>query len=75
MINKANELPVSRHAKLFKISRGAVYYLAKPFSPADLALMRHIDKLQLEPPSWAQECCPTSLACRAYIWGADMSGL
>ena len=50
MINKANELPVSRHAKLFKISRGAVYYLVKPFSPADLALMRHIDELHLEHP-------------------------
>ena len=50
MINKAHELPVSQQAKLFKISRGMVYYLAKPVSPADLALMRHIDKLHLEHP-------------------------
>ena len=50
MINKAHELPVSRYAKLLKISRGTVYYLAKPVSPADLALMRHIDELHLEHP-------------------------
>jgi putative transposase len=50
MIDKAHELPVSRQAKLLKISRGAVYYLPRPVSPADLALMRHIDELHLEHP-------------------------
>jgi putative transposase len=32
------------------ISRGAVYYLPKPVSPADLALMRRIDELHLDYP-------------------------
>ena len=50
MINKARELPVSRQATLLKISRDTVYYLPKPISPADLALMRHIDELHLEHP-------------------------
>ena len=50
MIDKAHERPVSRQAKLLKISRRAVYYLPKPVSPADLALMRHIDQLHLEHP-------------------------
>ena len=50
MINKAHELPVSRQVKLLKISRGTVYYLPKPVSTADVVLMRHIDKSQLEHP-------------------------
>ena len=32
------------------ISRGSVYYLPRPVSPADLALMRRIDELHLEHP-------------------------
>ena len=50
MIDKTHELPVTRQAKLLKISRGTVYYLPRPVSPADLALMRHIDELHLEHP-------------------------
>ena len=61
MINPDHALTITRRAKLLKISRGTVYYLPKPVSPADLALMRHIDKLHLEHPSWAPECYATSL--------------
>ena len=32
------------------ISRGSVYYLPRPVSAADLALMRRIDELHLEYP-------------------------
>ena len=32
------------------ISRGTVYYLLQPVSPADLALMRRLDELHLEHP-------------------------
>jgi Zn-dependent protease with chaperone function len=32
------------------VSRGSVYYLPKPVSQADLALMRRIDELLLEHP-------------------------
>ena len=49
MIDKAHELPVSRQATLLKISRGTVYQVPKPVSAADLAPMRHIDKLHLQP--------------------------
>jgi len=35
---------------LLNISRGSVYYLPQPVSPADLALMRRIDELHLEHP-------------------------
>ena len=41
---------ITRQAKLLEISRGTVYYLPRPVSPADLALMRRIDELHLEHP-------------------------
>jgi putative transposase len=50
MIDRDHRLPVSRQAKALGISRGSVYYLPKPTSPADLALMRRIDELHLEHP-------------------------
>lgn len=50
MIERHHELSIKRQAKLLKLSRGAVYYLPKPVSPVDLALMRRIDELHLEPP-------------------------
>ena len=39
MIDRDHQLSITRHAKLLEISRGTVYYLPRPVSPADLALM------------------------------------
>ena len=50
MIDRSHELPLSGQAKALGISRGSVYYLARPTSDADLALMRRIDELHLEHP-------------------------
>jgi len=50
LIDRDHRLPISRQAKVLGISRGSVYYLPKPTSPADLALMRRIDELHLEHP-------------------------
>jgi len=50
MIDRHHELPVTHQAKLLKVSRGSVYYLPKPVSQADLALMRRIDELYLKHP-------------------------
>lgn len=50
MIDRDHQLSITRQAKLLDISRGTVYYLPKPVSPADLALMRKIDELHLEHP-------------------------
>ena len=47
MINRDHKLSITRQAQLLNISRGTVYYLPKPVSPADLALMRRIDELHL----------------------------
>ncbi len=55
MIDRTHPLSVSRQAQLLNISRGAVFYLPKPTSQTDLALMNAIDKLHLDCPfmgSW-----------------------
>ena len=50
MIDRDHKLSITRQARLLNISRGTVYYLPQPVSPADLALMRRIDELHLEHP-------------------------
>ena len=50
MIDRDHPLSITRQAELLTISRGTVYYLPRPVSPADLALMRRIDELHLEHP-------------------------
>ncbi len=51
MIDRDHALPITRQASLLGMSRGSVYYLPRPTSEADLALMRRIDELHLEHPS------------------------
>ena len=50
MIDRDHGLSLRRQAKALGISRGSVYYLPRPVSDADLALMRRIDELHLEYP-------------------------
>jgi putative transposase len=50
MIDRDHALPITRQAQVLGMSRGAVYYLPRPISAADLALMRRIDELHLEHP-------------------------
>ena len=50
MIDRSHELPLTGQTKALGISRSSVYYLARPTSDADLALMRRIDELHLEHP-------------------------
>ena len=50
MIDRSHKLSITRQASLLNISRGTVYYLPEPVSPADLALMRKLDQLHLEYP-------------------------
>jgi putative transposase len=42
MIDRAHDLPISKQADALNISRGSVYYLPRPVSPADLAIMRRL---------------------------------
>jgi putative transposase len=50
MIDRSHELPVTRQAKALSVSRGSVYYMPRPISAGDLAIMRRIDELHLEYP-------------------------
>lgn len=50
MIDRDHDLPITRQAQVLGISRGSVYYLPRPVSDADLALMRRLDELHLEHP-------------------------
>ncbi|MGY4498509.1 hypothetical protein ACVWYH_002440 [Bradyrhizobium sp. GM24.11] len=50
MIDREHDLSITRQAEVLKISRGSVYYLPRPVSPDDLAIMRRLDRLHLEFP-------------------------
>jgi putative transposase len=50
MIDRKHDLPISKQAEVLRISRGSVYYLPRPVSAADLAIMRRLDRLHLEYP-------------------------
>jgi putative transposase len=50
MIDRANVLPLTRQAKLLRLSRSSVYALPRLVSPARLAIMHRIDALHLEHP-------------------------
>ena len=47
MIDRTHALPLVAQARQLGISRGSIYYLPRPVSPADLAVMRRIDELHL----------------------------
>ena len=50
MIDRAHDLPIGKQAEVLNISRSSVYYLPRPVSDGDLALMRRLDRLHLEFP-------------------------
>ncbi len=50
MIDRSHTLPVTRQARQLGISQGSVYYLPRPVSSADLAVMRRIDELHMAYP-------------------------
>ena len=50
MIDRHHGLPITKQSKALGISRGSVYYLPRPVSPTDLAVMRRMDELHLEFP-------------------------
>ena len=50
MIDRDHGLSIVKQAKALGISRGSVYDLPRPVSPADLAVMRRMDELHLDFP-------------------------
>jgi len=60
MIDGDHGLSIAKQAKALGISRGSVYYVPRPVSPADLAVMRRIDELHLEFPFAGAGCSAIS---------------
>src|ERR1700733_1825459 len=50
MIDRTHALSLTRQAEALGISRGSVYYVPRPITAGDLALMRRIDAVHLEMP-------------------------
>ena len=69
MIDRNHDLPVKRQAELVDISRGSVYYLSKPVSETDLALMRVIDEMHLEHPFAGARMLRDMLKARSFEVG------
>ena len=49
MIARTHRLPVVRQCKLVELSRSTAYYRPREESEENLALMKEIDKLYMEP--------------------------
>lgn len=47
MIDRTHELPVVRQCQILRLARSTIYYIPKPTSPEDLALMHRIYELHL----------------------------
>ncbi len=50
MIDHTHDLPVVRQCRILELARSTAYYVPRPTSPEDVALMRRIDELHLEYP-------------------------
>ncbi len=54
MIDRKHDLSITRQAEVLRISRSSVYYLPRPVSEADLAIMQRLDRL----PEWKPTARP-----------------
>jgi putative transposase len=69
MIDRSHKLSIRRQAELLNISRGAVYYLPKPPSSAELAVMNAIDELHLDFPFMGSRQLTRALSARGLTVG------
>ncbi len=73
MINPEHKLSLTKQAKALGISRGNVYYLPRPVSDRDQALMKRNDRLHLEFPfAGAPACYEICLTRKVSRLGASM---
>jgi putative transposase len=47
MIDRSDDLPIARQAKILNISRGSVYYESRPMSADDVTITSWIDEPHL----------------------------
>lgn len=64
MIDREHDLSITRQADILQISRGSIYHLPRPVSPADLEIMQQLDRLHLERPSPVRVCCEACGLCK-----------
>jgi putative transposase len=71
MIDKEEELPITRQCALLDLCRSGVYYQAVPVSAQDLELMRQIDEIHLRWPFYGSRNIRDELWERGYDVGRD----
>ena len=69
MIDREHDLPITKQAHALNISRGSVYYLPRPVSAADLAVMRRMDELHLELPFAGSRMLRDLLNAEGFVIG------
>ena len=65
-IHADHELPKTRRCELLDVARSTAYYRPKPFSEADLALMRLIDEIHLQYPFYGSRRIRNELEDRGH---------
>jgi putative transposase len=71
MIDREEELPVTRQCELLDLSRSGVYYKLTPLSEKEMALMRQIDEIHLVHPFYGSRKIRDELWSRGYNVGRD----
>ena len=71
MIDKEDDLPVTRQCKLLDLSRSSFYYMPVPISARDLELMRQIDEIHLAHPFYGSRKIRDELWAKGYDVGRD----
>jgi len=71
MIDKGEELPITRQCALLDLCRSGVYYQAAPVSAKDLELMRQIDEIHITWPFYGSRNIRNELWGRGYDVGRD----
>ncbi len=69
MIDPRHALSLARQAKALNISRGSIYYLPRPVSATDLAVMQRMDELHLDLPFAGSRMLRDLLNAEAVIIG------
>jgi putative transposase len=71
MIDRADDLPVTRQCELLELSRSSIYYKPVALSAKDLELMRQIDEIHLAYPFYGSRKLRNELWARGHDVGRD----
>ena len=71
MIDKEDELSVTRQREILELSRSGIYYMPVPVNEEDMALMRQIDEIHLIYPFYGSRKIRNELWVKGYDIGRD----